>query len=115
MSTEHASWGDAQSRDEQRRAIEEDVRAIEKLAASRGWALLLEVMQGEVLQAALNIANNAKMEKDEIDFRRGSIWAANQLLQLPQRMIALKQNDLAMLRGEALSSLDPAKAGSKQE
>ena len=49
-------------------------------------------MEAEVVEAALLIGKSGAMTTDEIHFRRGSIWAAQQLLQLPERMIALIQS-----------------------
>ena len=67
-------------------SAERDIEELSKLLASRGWAVLHETMTAEIVQAALAIANNTAMTEKEIDFRRGAIWAANQLLNLPQRL-----------------------------
>ncbi len=67
-------------------SAQRDLDELKKLQESRGWAVLHETMTAEIVQAALAIANNPAMTEKEIDFRRGAIWAANQLLHLPQRI-----------------------------
>lgn len=62
------------------------LKAIDELLASDGWRLLSEVMQQEILGAAMGMASSAQMSQDEMHFRRGSIWAANQLVELPARL-----------------------------
>jgi hypothetical protein len=72
------------------------IKALNDLLASRGWAILKEVMDEEIVKAALTIAENNRMTLDEINFRRGSIWAAKQLLDLPAKVKAIAENDLAL-------------------
>jgi len=62
------------------------IKALDGLMSSEGWALVVETMQQEILGAALNMANTAQMSEDEMHFRRGSIWAAKQLVDLPGNM-----------------------------
>lgn len=67
---------------------EEALKALKTLADSRGWAILYETMQAEIVSAAMQIAENRALTVDEINFRRGAIWAAHQLLQTPGRLLA---------------------------
>lgn len=62
------------------------LKAVNDLTNSKGWAVVKEVMEQEVLQAAMAIAQSPQMSLDEINFRRGSIWAATQMLELPERL-----------------------------
>ena len=62
------------------------IRALDTLLASRGWAVLREQMEKEIVTAAMQIAQNPNMTHDEINFRRGAIWAGQQLLETPHRM-----------------------------
>jgi len=62
------------------------LKAIDELMASDGWRVLSEVMQQEIVGAAMGMASSAQMSQDEMHFRRGSIWAANQLAELPGRL-----------------------------
>jgi hypothetical protein len=84
-------------------------RELKKLFASRGWAILSETMHTEILQAALAIANSANMSLDEINFRRGAIWAANQLLNLPDALIQRLEGSIAIEEATL-----PATAGNKE-
>lgn len=78
------------------RAAARDLRALETLLASRGWALLREIMEKEVLAASRAIAGSASMPIDEIHFRRGAIWAGTQLLEMPQRVRMRLEADVAL-------------------
>ena len=62
------------------------IKAIDGLTKSQGWNVLREIMEDEILQAAMQIAENSNMTLDEINFRRGSIWAAKTMLDLPERL-----------------------------
>jgi hypothetical protein len=62
------------------------IKAIDGLTKSQGWNVLREIMEEEILQAAMQIAENSNMTLDEINFRRGSIWAAKTMLDLPERL-----------------------------
>ena len=62
------------------------INNIDKLLASPGWRLLVEAMEKEIVEAAMIIADNPNMSLDEINFRRGSIWSAKQLLNLPHAL-----------------------------
>lgn len=63
-----------------------DLQSLEELVISRGWSLVREVMHDEIIQAALAIANTPSMTLDEINFRRGAIWAAHRMIDLPARI-----------------------------
>lgn len=74
------------------------LKAIEDIQKSKGWDLLSSIMKEEALLAAMAIAENPKMSLDEINFRRGAIWAAKQLIELPSRVTLKLQNELALSR-----------------
>lgn len=83
-----------------------ELRALDKLKSDRGWKIVERVMQEEQMAAAMAIASSANMTEKEIDFRRGAIWAASQLLNLPDRLMARLENDIAL---EKLNEADLAK------
>lgn len=72
------------------------VRHIETLRRSDGWKVLRQIMQEEMVIAATHIAKNRAMTMDEINFRRGAIWAAEQLLNLPDRVLQELETQLLM-------------------
>ena len=84
------------------------------LSLSRGWAIVREKMEAEIVQAAMQIGKSGGMTTDEIHFRRGSIWAGQQLLELPARLTALIQSQMpfepAPQDAGDLEKLDPIKA-----
>ena len=72
------------------------LKAIDDLLNSKGWSIVLEIMHEEIVQSAMAIAEGQKMELDEINFRRGSIWAAKQFLEMPVRLRQKVQADVAL-------------------
>lgn len=73
-----------------------DLKAIQELTKSRGWAIIRDVMEREVVAAAMAIAENPNMTLDEINFRRGSIWAGKQLVDIPSRLTRVFEADIAL-------------------
>lgn len=76
---------------------QEKMKAVDALTKSKGWAVVQEVMEQEILQAAMAIAETANMPIDEINFRRGAIWAGNRMLELPQRLRMKLESESALL------------------
>lgn len=74
----------------------EKLRRLKELENSAGWNVLLEIMKDEIVVSAMQIAETPNMELDEINYRRGSIYAAKRLLELPQRLAVKLENEIAM-------------------
>jgi hypothetical protein len=77
-------------------SIRSQIKALDELQKSRGWQTVQRIMEQEVVTAAMLIADDPNMTAKEIDFRRGAIWAARQLLNLPDRLKARLETDLAL-------------------
>ena len=75
--------------------------ALNALERSKGWRYLREVVEQEVLSAAMAIAETPDMPVDEINFRRGSIWAAKSLLDLPEKLKLRLENEIALSRDDS--------------
>lgn len=71
-----------------------DIKALDNLAGSRGWALIRERMEAEAVQAALMLGDQRDMTEQQIHFQRGAIWAARQLIDVPAKLKALLQSQL---------------------
>lgn len=71
---------------------------------SKGWSLVRQVMQDEIVSAAMNIATQASMTQQQVDFQRGAIWAAKQLLDLPVRIQRLAETEIAMSQDDRLKA-----------
>lgn len=80
-----------------------DLKALEDLRASRGWAIMRDRMEAEILQAARNLGNQIVLPPQAVDFQRGAIWAAGQLIEMPTRIIQEIQTDLTLAKGKELS------------
>ena len=72
------------------------LKAVKELQKSTGWQVMVEVMRDEILASAMSIADSAKMDVDEINFRRGSIWAAKQLMDMPIRLQVRLESEAAL-------------------
>ena len=68
---------------------------IKGLKKNDGWKYLQQVMKDEVLQAAYNLSNDPKMSVDEINWRRGALWASRKLVEMPSVLATKLENDLA--------------------
>lgn len=82
-------------------------RAVSELIASPGWSYLRSIMREEAYIAALNIADPRPMDRTQIDFQRGAIWAAKQLLAMPERVLQKLEGDI--LLEESLNKADDAR------
>ena len=76
--------------------IKSDLKDLIELSESRGWAKINKVMQDEILTLALSMARTPNMTQQQMDFQRGAIWAAEQLLNVPERLIHKLQGELAL-------------------
>lgn len=74
----------------------EEARVLEELLSSNGWGVLQRKMQDEILTAAYQLADNKQLSVDEINFRRGAMWAARRMIELPTNMKMLIDNELLM-------------------
>lgn len=74
----------------------EEARVLEELMSSNGWGILQRKMQDEILTAAYQLAENKQLSVDEINFRRGAMWAARRMIELPTNMKMLIDNELLM-------------------
>ena len=74
-------------------------QAVDKLTTlkkSDGWKIIDEVMKEEILTASFQLSENRNMTMDEINFKRGAMWAARQLKELPDKLILKYKNELAL-------------------
>ena len=71
---------------------------LSKLTESTGWKQIVAVMEEEIVKSAMSIAESPKMDLEEINFRRGAIWAAKQLLEMPNRLKIRYENEIALER-----------------
>jgi hypothetical protein len=76
------------------RSKKADLKALQDLVATRGWAIVRDVMEREIVTAAMAIADNPNMTIDEINFRRGAIWAGKQLTDVPTRLTRILETDI---------------------
>lgn len=67
-------------------SVAQQIQAIDALRKSKGWQIVHRTMQDEIVAAAMQIADTPHMTQQEVDFRRGAIFAAKQLLELPQKL-----------------------------
>ena len=71
-------------------------QAIDKLTSLKktdGWKIIDEVMKQEIMTASFQLSENRDMTLEEIHFKRGAMWAARQLKELPDRLIMKYSNE----------------------
>ncbi len=71
-------------------------KSLTSLARSNGWDYIKQVMNDEILASAYHLAESPDMTAKEIDFRRGAIWAARQLLTMPEKLLLRLENDIML-------------------
>lgn len=76
------------------------LKAVDALMKSKGWDVVLEVMHEEILASAMAIADTPNMDLEEINFRRGSIWSAKRMLELPVRLRQKMEAEVALLNAD---------------
>ena len=61
-----------------------------------GWLFIKEIMQDEIMTAANKLAETPHMSLEELHFRRGAMWAARKLIDVPTILASKLENDVAM-------------------
>ena len=77
-----------------------ELKLISDLEKSDAWQYLTKIMQDEIVQAAMQMGEDASMTFDEVNFRRGAIWAANRMLEMPTRIKAKLEAEIALSSGD---------------
>ena len=75
--------------------IKQSIALIKNLQKNDGWKYLSKLMEDEILQAAYNLSSDPNMSKDEINWRRGALWASRKLVEMPNVLEIKLKNDLA--------------------
>lgn len=82
----------------------EALRHLKELLKSPGWAYLKSRLERAMVEAAQGLADIRPMSQQEIDFRRGSIYAASSMVAAPERLV--EQLTSAVLLDEARNIAD---------
>lgn len=77
------------------------IKALETLKKSTGWKLIEQAVEEDILQAAKQLASSPTMSEKETDFRRGAIWAADKFAGLPDLLVQINLNNLALTSAKA--------------
>ena len=76
--------------------VKKKINDLITLSERSGWEHLHKTMQDEILQLALNMARSAEMTQQHMDFQRGAIFAAEQMLSLPTKLINKFEGELSL-------------------
>jgi hypothetical protein len=88
--------------------------ALVELENGPGWAYIHEHMKDDIVRAAYKLSEAPNLSIEEIHFRRGAMWAARRLIELPTALRLRLENELLMeaaMRKESSSQTPPATAG----
>lgn len=88
-----------------------DLRALEEMIDSRGWAVLTEFMEREALDAVMAMGSKISMSVEETAFKRGAIYASNNVRSAPTKIISVIATELLMRKGVTV----PATAGTGRD
>ncbi len=76
------------------------LNAIDTLENSKGWTVMRKVMEEEIVSSAMAIAESPTMSLDEINFRRGTIFAAKALLDMPKKLRSKFEAEIALTKDD---------------
>jgi hypothetical protein len=75
--------------------LKSQIKDLIELSESKGWATLNSIMKDEIVDLALLMARSKQMSAQEVDFNRGAIWAAEQMLNMPVKLIHKMEGELS--------------------
>ncbi|MEK9747190.1 MAG: hypothetical protein VW443_00505 [Pseudomonadales bacterium] len=81
---------------------EKALELIVKFENSEGWNYVQDVMRDEVLRAAYALAEDDNPSYEQIQFRRGAMWAARRLLELPTRLRQNLESELIIKKSQEI-------------
>ena len=70
-------------------------------------------MKEEILTAAYNLSSDPKTSVDELNWRRGALWASKKLIEMPSVLEVKLENDLMMQTLEAEDKINQDATASK--
>lgn len=90
-------------------ALEEDHRALKELLASRGWQIVSDALCADLLRAALSLSENPRLDGAELHHRRGTLFAAKALAELPATLLRNLESQVSLAQASA-----PLRPGNKE-
>ena len=72
------------------------IKALHELAKSPGWDVIKGVMQDEIMVLSLRMARTPDMTKQEMDFIRGAIYAADGLVNMPEKLLVKLEGEYSL-------------------
>jgi hypothetical protein len=91
--------------------LKADLDALDEMSRSRGWQVLIEYIQEEANRAVMGMGK-LNMTQDEVAFRRGAIYASQNVINAPSQLLSVMATELLMRKGAELA---PASAGALGE
>ena len=82
-------------------ALRADLDALEEMSRSRGWQVLVEFMREEASRAVMGMGSKMAMDQGEVAFRRGAIYASQNVINAPSQLISVLAAELLMRKGAA--------------
>ncbi|MAZ68821.1 MAG: hypothetical protein CMG49_05590 [Candidatus Marinimicrobia bacterium] len=95
------------------RETKEKLALIKRLKKDDAWKFLQEIMKEEILTAAYNLSSDPKTSVDELNWRRGALWASKKLIEMPSVLEVKLENDLMMQTLEAEDKINQDATASK--
>jgi hypothetical protein len=86
--------------DKSETGLRADLDALEEMSKSRGWQVLVEYIQEEANRAVMAMGK-MNMSQDEVAFRRGAIYASQNVINAPSQLLSVMATELLMRKGAA--------------
>ena len=74
----------------------EKIKALRDLASSPGWEVIRAVMADEIMALSLRMARTPEMTQQEMDFIRGAIYAADGLVNMPEKILLKLEGEYSL-------------------
>ena len=74
----------------------EKIKALRELSTSPGWDIIRDVMQDEIMALSLRMARTPEMTQQEMDFIRGAIYAADGLVNMPEKILLKLEGEYSL-------------------
>lgn len=81
--------------------LDQDLKALGDMIASRGWHVLMEFLEGDLIASCVGMGSGPTISNDELRFRAGAIYAANNLIKAPTKIVEMLRAELAIREAAA--------------
>lgn len=86
------------------------IGVLDAYKSDEAWQFLRSILEREIVAAARAMSAPKPMSSDDMNYRRGAMWAAEQLVSLPERIL-MQLNNTLLIKEATAKTPNPAEAG----